>query len=57
MSKNSDFLLILLFILSFSGIAEQTADTKDEDSEDEEVCEEMSWEQFKHFFIYFQIPL
>ena len=40
--KNSDFLFILLFIISFSGIAEQTADSKDEDSEDEEVCEEMS---------------
>ena len=37
-SKNSDFLLII----SFSGIAEQPADPQDEDSEDEEVCEEMS---------------
>ena len=30
---------ILLFIIYFSGIAEQP---EDEDSEDEEVCEEMS---------------
>ena len=37
-SKNSDFLLII----SFTGIAEQPADPQDEDSEDEEVCEEMS---------------
>ena len=41
-SKNSDFLLIISFIISFSGIAEQPADPQDEDSEDEEVCEEMS---------------
>ena len=36
--KNSDFLLVIFF----SGIAEQPADPQDEDSEDEEVCEEMS---------------